>query len=77
MFCFFSFFQIHAVENQKFIVITGSCESTASEQRPEGYPTILRLDVQTGDAWVLIRLHQFPFSYFWEKVKNEKPKKES
>lgn len=67
--------QSRSEEPQHFIVCSGNCESTAADQRPEGYPTLLKLDTQTGQGWVLIRLHQFPFTYYWEKVADIKPAK--
>lgn len=59
---------------QRFVVASGACESTNPAQKPEGYPTIVKIDTQTGDTWVLIRLHKFPYSYGWEIVSQRKPK---
>ena len=68
-------FPTRAQEPPRFLVCAGSCETTTPDNYPKGFPALLKLDTQTGQSWILIRLHQFPYSYYWEKVADKKSPK--
>lgn len=60
-----------AQETCRYATISGRCEVTDAEKHPDGRPVLLKLDTHTGDAWILIRKHTFPYPFYWEKVSNK------